>query len=149
MKLLFTGMGMWCCIIAFAAGGDNDYAVSAIPASLMKNANAVKRSEEIIFEITEGNRAKYRRRVAYTILNELGDKWAYFSEGYDKLRSIESFDGTLFDANGKKLKSLKKSDIKDVTGNDGGSLADDNRVKWHSFFYKVYPFTVEYEIEIH
>jgi len=148
MKLLLTGMGMWCCIIAFAAGDDNDYAVSAIPASLMKNANAVKRSEEIVFEITEGNRAKYRRRVAYTILNELGDKWAYFSEGYDKLRSIESFDGTLFDANGKKLKSLKKSDIKDVTGNDGGSLADDNRVKWHSFFYKVYPFTVEYEIEI-
>lgn len=149
MKVLFTVFGLLCCIIASAAGDDNDYAVSAIPASLMKNANAVKRSEEISFEITEGNRAKYHRRVAYTILNELGDKWAYFSEGYDKLRSIESFDGTLYDASGKKLKSLKKSDIKDVTGNDGGSLADDNRVKWHSFFYKVYPYTVEYEIEIH
>ena len=81
-------------------------------------------------------------------MNEQGDKWAYFVGGYDKLRSIESFEGSLFDAAGKKLKSLKKSDIKDVSGSDDASLADDNRVKWHSFFYKVYPYTVEYEVEI-
>ena len=128
--------------------GEGDYAVSRIPAALLKNANAVKRTEEILFEITEGNRAKYRRKVAYTILNEQGDNWSYFSEGYDKLQSIEFFEGTLFDANGNKIRSLKRSDIKDVSGNDDESLADDNRVKWHSFFYKVYPYTVEYEIEI-
>jgi hypothetical protein len=34
-----------------------------------------------------------------------------------------------------------------VSGSDE-SLADDNRVKWHSFFYKAYPFTVEYEVEV-
>ncbi|MBK6936794.1 MAG: DUF3857 and transglutaminase domain-containing protein [Chitinophagaceae bacterium] len=89
------------------------------------------------------------QKVAYTILNEAGDKWAYFSEWYDKLRSIESFDGTLYDAAGNKIKSLKKGDIKDESGgSDGTSLADDNRLKWHSFFYKVYPFTVEYEVEV-
>jgi hypothetical protein len=135
-------------VVASATGGGDEYAISNIPQILLKNANVVKRTEEIIFEITEGNRAKYRRKVAYTILNEQGDKWAYFGEEYDKLRSIESFEGTLFDANGKKIKSLKKPDIKDVSGSDEGSLADDNRIKWHSFFYKVYPYTVEYEIEI-
>lgn len=149
MKVFLAGFCLLISVLAFASGNDGEYAISRIPESLLKNANAVKRTEEIIFEITEGNRAKYRRKVAFTILNDQGDKWAYFGEGYDKLRSIESFDGTLYDADGKKIKSLKKADIKDVTGNDGGALADDNRVKWHSFFYKVYPYTVEYEIEIH
>jgi hypothetical protein len=128
--------------------GDGDYAVSKIPVDLLKNANVIKRMEIINFEITSDNKAKYYRKVVYTILNENGDRWASFSEGYDKVRSIESLEGSLFDVNGKKLKSLKKGDIKDVSGNDGESLADDNRVKWHSFFYKVYPYTVEYEIEV-
>lgn len=148
MKKFLTGLFCFYYTIASAMGGEHEYAVANIPKELLKNANAVKRTEEILFEITEGNRAKYRRKVAFTILNEQGDKWSYFGEGYDKLQSIESFEGTLFDANGNKIKSLKRADIKDVSGNDEASLADDNRVKWHSFFYKVYPYTVEYEIEI-
>src|SRR6185295_1824558 len=131
MKSLLTSLCILICAMGSATGGDNDYSFANIPASLLKNANAVKRMEEISFEVTEGNKAKYRRKVAFTILNEQGDRWSYFSEGYDKLRSIESFEGALFDATGKKVKSLKKSDIKDVSGSDDGSLADDNRVKWH------------------
>jgi hypothetical protein len=137
-----------CCWFAIAQAKDRgDYAVSNIPAGLMKNANVIKRLDEIQFEITEGNKAIMKRRVAYTIMNEEGDRWSFFSEGYDKLKSIVNFDGTLYDAAGKKLKNLKKSDIKDVSGTEE-SLADDDRVKWHSFFYKNYPFTVEYEVEV-
>ncbi len=147
MKSLAVVFFFMCYNVASADPG-NDYAVSGIPASLLKNANAVKRAEEITFEITEGNRAKCRHMVAFTILNEQGEKWSYFGEAYDKLRSITSFNGTLYDASGKKIKSLKRSDIKDVSGYNEESLADDNRVKWHSFYYKIYPYTVEYEIEI-
>ncbi|MGH2552786.1 MAG: DUF3857 domain-containing protein, partial [Chitinophagaceae bacterium] len=136
------------CRLFASAEGEEDYAVANIPAALLKNANAIKRTEEILFEITEGNRARYRRKVAFTILNEQGDKWSMFGEGYDKLRSIEYFEGSLFDAEGKKIKSLKKGEIKDVSGYSDGSLADDNRIKWHQFLYKVYPYTVEYEIEV-
>ncbi|HEX7903739.1 MAG TPA: DUF3857 domain-containing protein [Chitinophagaceae bacterium] len=128
--------------------GDEPYAFSAIPAALLKNANVVKRTEEIRYVISESNKAKLYKRMAYTILNEQGDNWAGHAEGYDKLRSIGSFEGSLFDAAGKKIRSLKKSEIRDVSGSDDASLADDNRVKWHSFFYKVYPFTVEYEVEL-
>jgi len=42
---------------------------------------------------------------------------------------------------------LKKADIKDYSGGSDNNLMDDNRVKFHSFYYKVYPYTVEYEIE--
>ena len=132
----------------YSSFSQEPYAVSQIPATLLKNASVVKRMEELRYEITEGNKAKYFQKVAYTVLNEKGDRWGAFVQGYDKLRSIESFEGALFDANGKKIRSLKKSEIRDISANDEISLADDNRVKWHSFFYKVYPFTVEYEVEV-
>src|SRR5690348_5356584 len=92
LLFLFFSLSLW--------AGDGEYAMSRIPAGLLVNANAVKRTEEMLFEITEGNRARYRHKVAYTILNEQGEKWAFFGEGYDKLRSIESFEGRLFDSNG-------------------------------------------------
>ncbi len=128
--------------------GEEPYAVQNIPAALLKNANVVKRTEEIRYVINEKNKAKLYQKVAYTILNEKGDRWGGYVEGYDKLRSIESFEGSLYDANGKKLKSLKKGDIKDVSANDDANLADDSRMKWHNFFYKIYPYTVEYEVEL-
>jgi hypothetical protein len=135
-----------CCTGATATEGE--YAFNRISAAMLKDAHAVKRFEHMTFEINSEKRATYRHKIAFTILDEQGDKWAYFGEGYDKLRSIESFEGSLYDAAGKKIKSLKKSDIKDVSGSNESSLADDNRAKWHNFFHKVYPYTVEYEIEI-
>jgi hypothetical protein len=147
MKKMLTGI---CCFLAVTvfAGEDPNYSILNIPAELMKNANVVKRMETFRYEITEKNKATIKHKVAYTILNEAGDQWGGFSEWYDKLRSIESFDGTLYNGMGKKLKSLKKSEIMDLSGSDDASLADDNRFKAHSFYYKVYPYTVEYEVEI-
>lgn len=137
------GIALFLTVLAQA----QDYAVSSIPPALLKNANVVKRTERVAFDITGGNKGYYKYKVAYTILNEQGDRWSSFSEVYDKLSSIESLEGSLYGADGKKIKSLKKSEIRDVSGSSDG-LADDNRIKWHSFFYKVYPYTVEYEIEM-
>ena len=94
MKQGIIGLSFFLTVTANATG-DDGYAVTNIPASLLKNADVIKRIEFIRFEITESNKATYYKKVAYTILNEQGDKWSYFSEGYDKLRSIESFEGSL------------------------------------------------------
>ncbi|HYC27630.1 MAG TPA: DUF3857 domain-containing protein, partial [Chitinophagaceae bacterium] len=67
---------------------------------------------------------------------------------YDPLHSIDYIDGSLFDASGKKIKSLKKSELKDVSGTGDESLADDNRLKYHNFYYRAYPYTVEYEWQV-
>lgn len=134
-------------VVMQASAGEGDYAVSKIPASLFKNANAVKRYEDIRFEVLDLEKARYFHKVAYTILNEKGDKFAQCLEYYDKLQTVQSIDGRLYDETGKKIKSLRNSDIQDKTGTDGGSLADDNRIKFHSFYHKVYPYTVEYEVE--
>ncbi|MEO8404791.1 MAG: hypothetical protein ABI480_09355, partial [Chitinophagaceae bacterium] len=81
-----------CLLVMIAnAGGNDNYSILNIPAGMMKNANVVKRAESVRFEITGKNVAHLIRKVAYTILNENGERWADYTIGYDKLRSIESF----------------------------------------------------------
>ncbi len=129
------------------ADGD-EYAVSRIPAALLKNAHAVKRMEKISFEVMNTGEAVLKKKYALTILNENGDRMAAFIEYYDKLYEIRNIEGTLYDAEGRELKRLKNKQVLDLTGSDESSLADDNRRKAHHFFYKLYPYTVEYEVEI-
>lgn len=135
-------------LIYLAAIAQEDYAVSKIDPALVTGASAVKRYELIRFDIKDPSSAVYYYKRAVTILNENGDDQAGWSEGYDKYNTIRSIDATLYDAQGKKIRVLKKAEISDVTGNSESSLADDNRIKRHNFYYKIYPYTVEYEVEI-
>ncbi len=138
-------------LLAFSVkifANDGNYAVSKIPSSLMKNAHVIKRMEEVKYEILSLNKAKLYQKFVLTILDENGDDYAVLFKRYDKLRSIQSIEGRLYDANGNKIKSLKKGDVEDKSGVSGESLMEDDRIKMHSFYYKVYPYTVEYEVEI-
>lgn len=145
-KFLFTVITL---VVAFTAvAGDGDYAVSKIPEALMKNADVVKRAEEMRFEIIDPGKSKLYHKYVLTILNEKGDKYAMAYEFYDKIREVKSIEGMLYDANGIKIKSLKKSDIKDLSATSDISLADDSRIKLHGFYHRLYPYTVEYETEI-
>src|SRR5690606_12956846 len=128
--------------------GDGDYAVNKIPEALMKNADVIKRAEEMRFEIIDPGKSKLYHRYVLTILNENGGKYAMEYEYYDKLREVKSIEGSLYDAAGNKIKSLKKSDIKDLSGTSDVSLADDSRIKLHGFYHRLYPYTVEYETEV-
>ncbi len=85
---------------------------------------------------------------AITILNEKGEHWAVFREAYDKLQSVKNVDGNLYDADGRLLKKMKGKDLQDISGTDEISLADDNRIKTHNFYYKVFPYTIEYFEEV-
>ena len=80
--------------------GDGDYAVSKISPALLKNANAVLRFEEIRLEVISTKQTKFRNHYVITVLNEKGDRWAEFSEYYDKHREVSSVEGILYDANG-------------------------------------------------
>ncbi|MFI5132871.1 MAG: DUF3857 domain-containing protein [Chitinophagales bacterium] len=124
--------------------GDGDYAVSKIAPELVKNANAVLRLEDVKFEIISTKEAVEWNHYVITIMNENGDDWSRFVDYYDKMREIVSVEGVLYDASGKEIKKMKNKDLQDVSGVDDNNLIDDNRVKRHSFFYKVYPYTIEY-----
>jgi len=127
---------------------DGDYAVAKIPATLLKNANVVKRLAEETFELKNAGEAYHTYHYVLTILNENGDKYATLSQYYNKFVDIRSINGVLYDANGKELKKLKSKDIQDVSGTSEESLIDDTRYKVFQFYYKVYPYTVEYEVEL-
>src|SRR5688572_33265408 len=107
---------------AFATGGD--YAVINIPDILKKNANVVKRIEEERFTLKSPGEAVYYCKYALTILNENGDKHAFFQQYYDKFIEIKNIQGALFDSMGNRIKELKNKDIQDVSGS-GFSLIDD------------------------
>lgn len=129
-------------------GGNGEYDVAKIPEALLKNAHAVKRMEQVNFEIVNTGSAILTKKYAITILDENGDNQAGFVEYYDKLHAIKNIEGTLYDASGKELKKLKNKQIIDLTGMDDNNLVDDSRRKYHHFYYKVYPYTVQYEVEI-
>ncbi|MBI5856662.1 MAG: DUF3857 domain-containing protein [Sphingobacteriales bacterium] len=133
--------------LTLSAGG-GEYAVSKIPDALKKNAHVVKRMEQMRFEIINSGEAVLWKKYALTILDEKGDEQAGFQEYYDRLHEIKNIEGALFDAEGKELKRLKNRQIIDLTGSDDENLIDDRRRKYHNFFYKVYPYTVQYEVEI-
>jgi transglutaminase-like putative cysteine protease len=132
----------------FVFGSGGEYAVTNIPESLKKNSNVVKRIEEERFTLKSPGEAVYYRKYALTILNENGDKHASFQQYYDRFIEIKGIAGALYDAMGNKVKELKNKDIQDFSGVSDISLMEDNRVKYHSFYYKVYPYTVEYVLEL-
>jgi hypothetical protein len=125
-----------------------DYNASLIPDSLKQNAHAVKRFEELTVEIKSPSRAVFKRKWAITILNEDGGIYSGYVNSYSKFRSINDIDGNLYDATGKKLKSVKKKEISDISYDDQMSLMTDDRLKVHNFYYRTYPYTVEYEDEV-
>ena len=148
MGKLVTLVGLILLSYSSVRASDGEYSVYKISPALLKGANAVLRLEEMRFEINSTKEAVLKNHYVITILNENGDHWAEFSEYYDKHRQVESVEGILYDAWGKQLKRVKKKDLEDLSGVSDGSLMDDNRIKRHNFYYKVYPYTIEYTVEI-
>ena len=89
-KLICLGIVL---VIAFKlAAANGEYAVNLIPASLIKNANAVKRKEIVEFEILQPGEAILKKKFAITVLNESGDEFAAFVGFYDKFQQIRNIE---------------------------------------------------------
>lgn len=137
----------FCLSFSRLMAGDGEYTVIKIPQSLMKNANAVIRLREEFTELQKEDKMFKREHYVITILNEEGDRFSGMFEYYDRFSEIKSIEGVLYDGMGVKIKSLKSKDIEDGSASSGNNLADDNRYKRHNFYYRVYPYTIEYTIE--
>ncbi|MBD2699392.1 DUF3857 and transglutaminase domain-containing protein [Spirosoma sp. BT702] len=137
--LLLTGQVAW---------AQNEYKASAIEASLKENAHSVIRRYETIFTVKSPGEATERTHTVITVLDKEADSQAQKMVYYDKFSKITSFEGALYDAEGKLIKRLKKSDIEDYSTYADYNLFDDQRVKAASFPKQpTYPYTVEFLIE--
>jgi hypothetical protein len=123
------------------------YSALFIADSLKKNANVVLRYEETVVEIKSPGKATVKERHTYTIMNEAAARYGAYSSSYGKFNSINYINGHLYDAFGKELKSVKKKDMQDVSGDDESNLMVDTRYKVHDFYCRTYPYTVDYEEE--
>jgi len=132
----------------YARAGDPVYAAASIPPALLKNAHAVKRFERSELRIYSPRHTVLRRTCAITILDAAGDRFSAFSFTYDNLQQVRSVEGRLYDAAGKLVKKMKPKELVDISAVGEQNLMDDSRRKQHDFYYRNYPYTVEYEVEV-
>lgn len=124
-----------------------NYLVHTIPEDLRKEANAVVRFNETSVFITSQNSMKITKKSVITILNEEGLIFAHSFIGYDTDTKINSISLEYFDAMGKSIKKVKKSDFFDRAAVDGFSLYTDDRILIYHYTPISYPFTVLSTVE--
>ena len=124
------------------------YPVSGIAVELRDGADMVVRLSEKEVQIKSKGTAIIRNHYIYTIMNSAADPFAEMVVHYDKLRKVSAIEGALYNAEGIKVRTLKKNEIKDYSNTSEANLADDSRVKYHSFGQATYPYTVEYETTV-
>ncbi len=123
------------------------YNVSLVPDSLQESADMVVRLDDHELEIISPAKAVAHEKVAYTILNEKGARYARYVNSYDKFFSINNATAVLYDAAGKEVRKVKKKDMQDLSGSGEESLMSDNRYKSFDFYCRTYPYTVVFETE--
>ena len=124
-----------------------EYAVFLIDTNLLKNANAVIRNHESIFRVTSPSDATHRVKMVVTRLNEEA-KYDGLSVYYNMYSKVKSLEANMYDAQGNLIRKIKKEEIQDFSAVSGGTMYQDNRVKYIDFTYGTYPYTIEYEYEV-
>lgn len=123
------------------------YLVSTIKPSLIENADAVLRNEEFKLKVYSTSQISVNHKWAITVLNPSGDDYAKYISYYDKFEGKPDVSGSLYNKEGKEVKSLKRKEVIDRPVMDGMSLATDGRIKEFQFSTVQYPYTVEFEEE--
>lgn len=148
MSATFTYVIFLCLAGLSSYGSEKKFPASEIPAALLKNTNAVIRENVRTFRIQARDRASYHVYSAITILNDQGKSFALEVIGYDKLSKVKKINGSIYDANGKLIKTLKSGEIYDQSAYDGMTLFSDSRLKALDLRHGNYPYTVEFEYEL-
>jgi transglutaminase-like putative cysteine protease len=123
------------------------FPVIEIPEALKKDVDVVVREDKTTFTILSSSHAKSYTYFVITIFNAKGADFAKEDIGYDKLTKITSLNANVYDAFGKGIKKLKKSEIYDQSYYSG-SLFSDDRFKAFDLSQGTYPYTVEIEYEL-
>ncbi|HKK40778.1 MAG TPA: DUF3857 domain-containing protein [Bacteroidales bacterium] len=129
-----------------AASGQ--YQVSSIPDSLTINAHSVIREYIVEMELQSVNKGLKKIRKAITILDKQGEDQAILLEQYDKDSHINIKQVVLYNKDGKKIKTIKQSEIIDAPAFSSYELFSDDRLKAFRPDQAEYPYTVEYIYEV-
>ena len=124
-----------------------EYLVSQITDSLLINANAVVRLNQLDITISSQRKMNIKIKRVVTVLNEKGQGAIDAVENYDRNRNIENIQATVYDAFGNEIKKIKRKDFKDQSAVDGGTLFSDGRLIFLDYTPIQYPYTIVFESE--
>ncbi|HUQ64599.1 MAG TPA: DUF3857 domain-containing protein, partial [Flavitalea sp.] len=145
--LQFSKTFLFISLIAFAnlcfSQDKPEFAVSKIPPTLLKGAEAIVRFEESKYVIESPRKYTHHVTKAVTILDGDSEE-AYVIVFYNQYSKAELSTITLYDADGKFIRKTKKSEIIDQATFDGLSILTDERLKGIRSFGGQLPYTVEY-----
>ncbi len=125
-----------------------DFSIISLPENLTNNANAIIKYDEYSIDLISQDKMIIRHKAAVTIFNKKADYLAELTLFYDKGSSIKKVYMEFYDATGKRIKKVKKSDFDDYSATGSSTLYSDNRVKHYSHTAISYPYTVYYEYEL-
>ena len=134
-------------VLSALTGRAQEPLTQALPDSLRRDAAVVCRQEVLEITIESPRRIRVHRRSINTILNSKGDPYGTISTFYDKFHELSSVTATLYDAEGKPVKKIKKSELEDALIGGMGMLEVDTRVKYYAFAHRSYPYTIDFEEE--
>lgn len=124
----------------------NNLQIATIPDNLRDKANSVIRKNDISFTVVSPKEGLYRETLIVTVLNEKGEDAADFHYYEDTFRELKQFSGELYDAEGKLLRKLKRSELNFTELKS--DLASDDRLYYYDLTSPVCPYTVKYEYEV-
>lgn len=116
-------------------------------ALMVKGTDAIIEEYQTTIAISSIKSMDLIQKKRVQILNEYGYGHAIFQTGEDKFHKLSSLSMTVYDANGKKVKSLGKSRVVEYGFNSSNEI-DDTKILYLDPEYQSYPFTVEIEYTI-
>ena len=130
------------CFPITIAKGQSFLQLLTIPDSLKKNASVIKQYENIVFEVTDVDRATLEVQQVFTVMSEEGKNALLFNEYSTKYVSLDEAEIKVYDLAGKVVNKYKKKDMNTVAAGEG--LIDDGFVTYFRVPVSSYPVTVEY-----
>lgn len=120
-----------------------DYSITSIPESLLKNSNAIIResSEDHILKSVKDLEIKETNVI--TILSTAGDDYGVVYIPYNPTRKVSNIKVELYDAAGKLFKTFSKKDFSDYTNNPSAHLYVDDRILVLKTISSKYPYTIK------
>jgi transglutaminase-like putative cysteine protease len=116
-----------------------------VPEAVKKDANVIIRAEDIVFEVTDIDKATLKVHKIVTIQNEKGRSELSFWEQTSKLTSLGDASIAVYDLFGRQLYKYKKKDMRTFAIGEG--LIDDGFATGINVPAPSYPCTVEVEYE--
>lgn len=122
------------------------YALSSMPDIVKKDADVIKRYENIAFEVKDIDRSSITVHQIVTVMNEKGKSALQFSEYTTKFRTLEDAEVKVFDALGRQISKYKQKDM--TTQASFSNLVDDIKYTYVNFPAAAYPVTFELKYTI-